>query len=110
MDRKRILSNYIKYHFLADFIFMIILLICITSHSYYWNYAKLFIIFKLRSISKIDQIYQRSLQTHRFKKTVYIIIRILIIDLSICNIIGLIFYAIDHYILTNGIFAPDCKF
>lgn len=106
MDRKRILRNYLRSHILIDIPTIIILFLCVVTQSYNLNYAKLFLFFKLYTISVIDMIFQRKLQTKRVQKTIYVIARLLIIVLLISHFMGLIFYAMDYYILTNGIFAP----
>lgn len=107
MDRKRILTNFLKRHFLIDVPSIIIVFLCLVTQSYGLNYAKLYLILKLNTLNRIDQIYQRKLQTQRLRKTVYIIVRLLLIVLLLSHVMGLIFYAMDYYILTNGIFPPS---
>jgi len=106
MDRKRILTNFLKRHFIIDIPTIIIVFLCVATQNYGINYAKLFLILKLNTLGCIDRIYQRKLQTKRVRKTVYVVARLLLIVLLIAHVMGLIFYAIDDYILTNGIFAP----
>lgn len=107
MDRKRILSNYLKYHFLIDSLTVLILFLCLVTKSYALNWAKLWLILKLYSLSKIDQIYQRKLQVHRLRKTIYVIARLLLIVLLLSHVMGLFFYSLDYYIYINGIYAPQ---
>lgn len=108
MDRKRILTNFLKRHFLIDIPSIIILFLCIVTQNYGLNYAKIYLVLKLYTLNKIDQIYQRKLQTKRLRKTVYVITRLLLIVLLLSHVMGLIFYAMDYYFLTSGIFAPEC--
>jgi hypothetical protein len=107
MDRKRILSNYLKYHFIIDFLTILILFLCLVTQSYGLNWAKLWMVAKLYSLSKIDKIYQRKLQVHRVRKTIYVITRLLLIVLLLSHVMGLFFYALDYYIYINGIYAPQ---
>jgi hypothetical protein len=108
MDRKRILTNYLKNHFLIDIPTILILFLCVVTQAYSLNYAKLYMILKLYSLNCIDRIYQRKLQTKRLRKTIYIIARLLVIVMLLSHIMGLIFYALDNYLYTNGIYAPQC--
>lgn len=106
MDRKRILTNFLKRHFIIDIPSIFIVFLCIVTQNYWINYAKIYLVLKLYTLNQIDKIYQRKLQTKRLRKTIYVIARLLLIVLLLSHVMGLIFYAIDYYILTNGIFAP----
>ena len=59
MDRKRILTNFLKHHFLIDIPTIIIVFLCLVTQSYGLNYAKLFMILKINTLNAIDKIYQR---------------------------------------------------
>lgn len=108
LDRKRIISRYIKTLFLIDIPVILIIFFSITIKSFGINYAKFYILLKMIQMNRIDYVIQRKLQIYRTTKAIYLILRILWIVMWISNIMGLIFYVIDYYILVNGIYASEC--
>ena len=109
LDRKRIISRYIKTLFLIDIPVILIIFFCITIKSFGINYAKFYILLKMIQMNRIDYVIQRKLQIYRTTKAIYLILRILWIVMWISNVMGLIFYVIDYYILVNGIYEPECR-
>lgn len=92
---------------MSDVIAAIILITVPTSHSYYLNYAKLFLVFKLLRLSEIDDFFMRKLYIDRVLKTIYVIFKLIVIVFLLSHIVGLVFYALDYYFLTTGYYAPD---
>ena len=109
LDRKRILSRYIKSLMIVDLLAILVIFLTLVMSSFEVSYAKMFLLIKLFGMKSLDYIIQRKLQIHRYWKAAYLICRILWIVMLISNFIGLIFYSIDYYILTNGIYQPDCN-
>lgn len=109
LDRKRILSRYIKYLLIIDIPCIVIIFLTLTAKNFGINYAKFYFLTKLIEMNSLDYVIQRKLQIHRYLKAIYLILRILWIVMWISNVIGLIFYLMDYYILNNGIYPPDCN-
>ena len=104
LDRKRIISRYVKTLFFIDIPVILIIFFSITIKAFGINYAKFYVLTKLIQMNRVDYIIQRKLQIYRTLKAIYLILRILWIVMWISNIMGLIFYAMDYYILINGIY------
>lgn len=109
LDRKRIISRYAKTFFFIDIPVILIIFFSITIKAFRINYAKFYLLLKLIQLNNIDYIIQRKLQIYRTLKAIYLILRILWIVMWISNIMGLIFYVMDYYILMNGIYASECN-
>lgn len=50
MDYKRITSNYMRNHFIIDIVSIIIVVVCPISRYFYLNYAKLWLILKVKRL------------------------------------------------------------
>ena len=48
----------------------------------------------------------RRLYLNRVLKTIYVVFKLTVIIFILSHIVGLIFYAMDHYFLTTGFYAP----
>jgi hypothetical protein len=102
-ERERVIGRYLHNYFLIDFITVLIYIVVYSSGNYYLNYFKLWIILKFIRISQIDDYYERRLNIHRLRKTIYVIFKQIVIIFLLSHIIGLIFYAMDAAILASGI-------
>ena len=107
MDRRRIISHYMRRMFLIDLLTVLILIICPSSGYFYLNFAKLILIFKVIRLFQIDDYYLRRLNLHRKSKAVYVIFKLMVIIFLLSHAVGLIFYAMDAYFLYTGYYEPD---
>jgi hypothetical protein len=98
-ERERVLGRYLHNYFLIDMTTILILIIVLASQYYYLNYLKFWIILKFVRISQLDDLYQRRLNIHRLRKTIYIIFKQIIIIFLLSHVIGLIYYIIDLKII-----------
>jgi hypothetical protein len=104
MDLKRITSYYLRYFVIIDVISLLVIVICPISGYYYLNFSKLWLICKVSRLFQIDNFYLRKLNIHKRWKALYVIFKLIVIIFLLSHTVGLIFYAIDHYLCTNGIY------
>lgn len=110
MERNRIVKYYMRGPFFIDVVYIIFIILCLATQNYYLNYSKLLWFFKLARLSEIDDYFLRRFNVKRIKKTFYTIFKQMVIILLCSHVIGVIFYIIDYYIYTQGIFQPSCTF
>jgi hypothetical protein len=108
MDYKRITSYYMRRFAIIDIISVFIIIICPASGSYSLNFAKLWLILKVGRLFQIDDYYLRKLNIHRKSKAIYVIFKLMVIIFLLSHMIGLIFYAIDNYLCSSGIYESQC--
>lgn len=104
MERKRAIKNYIRGMFIIDLAYVIILIVCLVSGSFAANNAKYLCLTKVVRLFEIDDYFLRRFNVKRFKKTIYTILKLVVIIVVISHAIGVLFYVLDYYIYINGIF------
>jgi len=101
------LCRYLFYYSLIDFLTILVYLIALGKGDYTINYFKLIIILKFTRINQIDTFYQRKLSLHIKSKTLYVIIKQIIILVWFAHIISLGFYSIDNYFVSSSTCEGD---
>lgn len=109
-DRKRVVRHYLRNYFVWDMIFNMILILCLLTGSKYLNYGKYLWVFKLIRMSEMDDYFLRSFNIHRGFKTIYVILKLIIIILILSHMVGIIFYIMDLYFLQSGYYEPSCTY
>lgn len=108
MDYKRITSYYMRRFAIIDIVSVFIIIICPASGSYSLNFAKLWLILKVGRLFQIDDFYLRKLNIHRKSKAIYVIFKLMVIIFLLSHMVGLIFYAMDNYLCSSGIYESQC--
>jgi hypothetical protein len=93
-----------------DIISLLIIIICPVSRSFSLNFAKLWLILKVGRLFQIDDFYLRKLNIHRKSKAVYVIFKLMVIIFLLSHLVGLIFYAIDNYLCSSGMYEDQCNY
>lgn len=110
LDEKRVTARYLAYGFFLDIIALIIVIICPATGVFTLNYLKFWLLFKLIRLSEIDDFYLRRFNINRVGKALYVIFKMIVIIFLLSHLVGLIFYAMDYYYLTSGIYPPSCNY
>ncbi len=110
LDRKRIVSSYLRTYFIWDFMEIMVFLIAYIGQLYEFNYLKLILFIKIFRISDCDDCYVRKLNIHRGLKTIYVIFKLVVIILVLSHVVGFIFFAMDNYFIHYGYYPPDCTY
>ena len=107
LDRKRIYRHYLRYHFFIDLLGLIVVMACFFSGAFVMNYFKALFLLKLYNLYLIDVTFQRVLQFHRTRSTIYMVGRLILIMIMACHYLGGIFYAIDLYVYNTNYYGPN---
>lgn len=96
--------------FIFDFAYVILLIVCLGSGSFSANNGKYICLTKVVRLFEIDDYFLRRFNVKRIKKTIYTILKLVVIIIILSHAIGVLFYVLDYYIYVNGIFEPACNF
>lgn len=107
LERKRIYRHYLRYHCFIDLLGLLVVVVCFFSGAFVLNYVKLLFLLKLYNLHLIDTTFQRVLQFHRTRSTIYMVSRLILLMIMACHYLGGIFYAIDAYVYSTNYYGPN---
>lgn len=107
LDRKKIYHHYLRYHSWIDILGLIVVMMCFFSGNFTLNYFKVLFLLKLYNLYLIDVTFQRVLQFHRTRSTIYLVSRLVLLMVMSCHYLGGIFYAIDYYVYSTNYYGPN---
>lgn len=106
-NRKEIYRHYLRQHLAIDMLALIVVMMSFFSGAFLVNYIKILFLLKLYNFHVIDVSFQRVLQFHRTRSTVYMVSRLIVIMIMLCHYLGGIFYAIDLFVYNNNFYGPN---
>ena len=107
MNKLKIVGNYLKLYFLIDFVGVLVVTTCFFSGSVAFNYIKILFFFKTTVLNRIDVLFQKMLIFYLKWNMGYLILRQIVIVILSTHYLGIIFFAVDHYVYSTNYYGPN---